>query len=89
ADNYPLELIQEAFKRAGIKNATSIRYVEKILISWERKGIKSLAQLEAYENNLLPAYAGVILTITKKYCRLKTAPRIRGGDPITAFYIKE
>ncbi len=51
ADNYPLELIQEAFKRAGIKNATSIRYVEKILISWERKGIKSLAQLEAYENN--------------------------------------
>ena len=51
ADNYPLELIQEAFKRACIKNATSIRYVEKILISWERKGIKSLAQLEAYENN--------------------------------------
>lgn len=51
ANNYPLELIQEAFKRAGIKNATSIRYVEKILISWERKGIKSLAQLEVYENN--------------------------------------
>jgi DnaD/phage-associated family protein len=51
ADTYPMELIEEAFRRAKINHATSIRYVEKILIAWDRKDIKSLAQLETYEKN--------------------------------------
>jgi len=51
ADNHPLELIEEAFLIAGANHATSVRYVEKILIAWAEKGIKSKQQLELYENN--------------------------------------
>ena len=51
ADNHPLELIEEAFKIAGANHATSVRYIEKILIAWAEKGIKSKQQLELYENN--------------------------------------
>ena len=51
SDNYPYELIEEAFKIAGANHATSIRYVEKILMAWEAKGIKSLKQLEMYRKN--------------------------------------
>lgn len=51
SDNYPYELIEEAFKIAGANHATSIRYVEKILMAWEAKGIKSLEQLEMYRKN--------------------------------------
>lgn len=51
SDNYPYELIEEAFRIARLNHATSIRYVEKILIAWEEKGIRSLEQLRAYEKN--------------------------------------
>lgn len=51
SDNHPYELIEEAFRIARLNHATSIRYVEKILIAWEEKGIRSLEQLRAYEKN--------------------------------------
>ena len=46
ADNYPMELVEEAFKRAGLINAKSIKYPEKILQSWKAKGITTIAGVE-------------------------------------------
>lgn len=51
SDNHPYELIEEAFRIARLNHATSIRYVEKILIAWKEKGIRSLEQLRVYEKN--------------------------------------
>jgi DnaD/phage-associated family protein len=50
ADNNPMELIEEAFKIARLNHATSIRYVEKILIAWNRKGIKTIEELEKHDS---------------------------------------
>jgi DnaD/phage-associated family protein len=49
SNNYPYELIEEAFRRARLNHATSIRYVEKILLAWREKDIESLEQLMMYE----------------------------------------
>jgi DnaD/phage-associated family protein len=50
-DNHPMELIEEAFRLAGLKNARSIKYPFKILVNWQAKGITTLegAQKEQSE----------------------------------------
>lgn len=40
-DNYSEELIKEALKEAVNNNVSSIRYMDKILYEWNKKGIKS------------------------------------------------
>ncbi|WP_099188497.1 DnaD domain protein [Tepidibacter mesophilus] len=51
SESYPLDLVDEAFKRARKNKANRIQYVEKILINWDEKGIKSINQLNLYEKN--------------------------------------
>ena len=41
-----MELVEEAFKRAGLINAKSIKYPQKILLSWKAKGITTMAGVE-------------------------------------------
>ena len=40
-DNYSEELIKEALKEATNNNVSSIRYMDKILYEWSKKGIKN------------------------------------------------
>ena len=41
-DKYPMELIKEAFRLAGLQNARTIKYPNKILENWMAKGITTL-----------------------------------------------
>ncbi|MEW6044994.1 MAG: DnaD domain protein [Bacillota bacterium] len=43
--DYPLEIIQEAMRRAAAKGGKSLRYVDTILVSWAAKGWTTLAQI--------------------------------------------
>ena len=47
ADNYPMELVEEAFRLAGLKNARSISYPNKILQNWKAKGITTIEGAKA------------------------------------------
>ena len=40
-NNYSKELVKEAVKEASINGVTNLRYIDKILIEWAKKGIKS------------------------------------------------
>jgi DnaD/phage-associated family protein len=50
-DKHPMELIEEAFRLAGLKNARSIKYPSKILENWKAKGITTIdgARMEQTE----------------------------------------
>lgn len=39
-NNYPLELIKEAIREATLNGVSSLRYIDKILYEWNRKGYK-------------------------------------------------
>ncbi|WP_431030093.1 DnaD domain-containing protein [Lysinibacillus sp. LZ02] len=43
---YPKELVIEAMKRSALANATGLRYIENILIDWQKKRITTLAEVE-------------------------------------------
>ncbi|MFU1892569.1 DnaD domain-containing protein, partial [Enterococcus faecium] len=43
-DSYPDDLIQLALKEAVLNQAFSLKYMDRILLSWERKGIKTKNQ---------------------------------------------
>uniref|UniRef100_UPI00403FA75A DnaD domain protein n=1 Tax=Candidatus Enterococcus willemsii TaxID=1857215 RepID=UPI00403FA75A len=45
-DQYQPELVQLALKEAVLNQAYSLNYIDRILISWERKNIHSTAQVE-------------------------------------------
>lgn len=45
-DNYDLDIIQLALREAVLNQAYSLKYIDRILLSWERKGIKSKQQAE-------------------------------------------
>ena len=45
-DRYHPELIQLALKEAVLNQAYSLNYIDRILLSWERKNITSKAQVE-------------------------------------------
>lgn len=45
-DHYPPELIQLALKEAVLNQAYSLNYIDRILISWERKNITNKMQVE-------------------------------------------
>ena len=45
-DHYSIELIKLALKEAVLNQAYSLKYMDKILITWEKQNIKTAAQLE-------------------------------------------
>ena len=48
-DNYPQELIVAALKEAILNQAHNVKYIDRILLDWKNKGIKSAQQLAASE----------------------------------------
>ncbi|WP_125583555.1 DnaD domain-containing protein [Levilactobacillus cerevisiae] len=45
-DHYRPELIQLALKEAVLSQAYSLKYMDRILLSWERKNLKTAAQVQ-------------------------------------------
>lgn len=45
-DNYDLDVIRLALREAVLNQAYSLKYIDRILLAWERKGIKSKQQAE-------------------------------------------
>ena len=45
-DNYSEELIKEALKEAIYNGVSNLRYIDKILYAWNRKGIKNKGDVE-------------------------------------------
>ena len=50
-DNIPKELILEALKEATYNGVSNMRYIEKILFEWQRKGIKTKEDVIKDKNN--------------------------------------
>ncbi len=50
-NNYSEELILEALKEAVLNGVSNLRYIDKILYEWNRKGIKNIKKLEETRNN--------------------------------------
>lgn len=50
-NNYSEELILEALKEAVLNGVSSLRYIDKILYDWNRKGIKNIKKLEETRKN--------------------------------------
>ena len=48
-DKYPQELIVAALKEAVLNQAHNVKYIDRILLAWKNKGIKSAQQLAASE----------------------------------------
>lgn len=41
-DHYPLELIESALKEAVLNRVYSLKYIDRILLAWEKKNIRSV-----------------------------------------------
>jgi DNA replication protein len=50
-DKIPQELIIEALKEATYNGVSNMRYIEKILTEWQRKGIKTKEDVTKDKNN--------------------------------------
>ena len=44
-DHYPLELIESALKEAVLNRVYSLKYIDRILLAWEKENIKSVKDL--------------------------------------------
>ena len=49
--NYDIDIIKEAIKEAIKNKVASIRYIDKILFNWSKKGIKTLKDVEEDRKN--------------------------------------
>ena len=49
-DNFDKDVILEAVKEATLNGVSSIRYIDKILYEWDRKGIKKKEDVEHFLN---------------------------------------
>lgn len=45
-DNYPVELIELALKEAVLNQVYNFKYIDRILLSWEKKNIRTKEQVE-------------------------------------------
>lgn len=58
-DHYPLELIELALREAVLSQVYSLKYVDRILLSWERKNIRTKEQVlkesEKFRQNAVPS----------------------------------
>ena len=50
-DKFSYEIIIEALKEAVLNNVTSLRYIDKILFDWKKKGIKNKEDIIRDKNN--------------------------------------
>lgn len=48
-NNYPNELIREALKEASLNGVSNLRYIDKILFDWMKKGIKKKEDINKEE----------------------------------------
>ena len=48
---YDKEVLEEAIKEAVKNNVASIKYIDKVLYSWSKKGIKTKEDVEKNRNN--------------------------------------
>ena len=46
SNNYSTDLINEALKEATFNGVSNLRYIDKILYEWSRKGIKTIKDVE-------------------------------------------
>ena len=46
SNNYSTDLINEALKEATLNGVSNLRYIDKILYEWSRKGIKTIKDVE-------------------------------------------
>lgn len=53
-DHYRPELIQLALKEAVLSQAYSLKYMDRILLSWERKNLKTAAQVQREKERQAP-----------------------------------
>ena len=52
-NNYDKSVIKEAIKEASINGVNNLRYIDKILYDWQKKGIKSVSDIKkAKDNNI-------------------------------------
>lgn len=51
-DGYAPDLIRLAVKEAVLRQALSLKYIDRILINWERHGLTTAAQAQAYLDKL-------------------------------------
>ena len=58
-DKYPQELIVAALKEAVLNQAHNVKYIDRILLAWKNKGIKSAQQLAASETRTKNAQVDV------------------------------
>lgn len=49
-DHYPIELIEMALREAVLSQVYNLKYVDRILLNWERKNIRSKSQVEQESN---------------------------------------
>ncbi|MDI3327300.1 MAG: DnaD domain protein [Alicyclobacillaceae bacterium] len=47
-DAYPEWMIQEALREAVLSGTLSLRYMDRVLLEWQRKNIRSLKELQAH-----------------------------------------
>lgn len=52
-DNYSKEIIMEALKEAVYNNVSNLRYIDKILSEWNKKGIKNIKDIENDKKNYI------------------------------------
>ncbi|WP_203638326.1 DnaD domain-containing protein [Levilactobacillus wangkuiensis] len=55
-DHYRPELIQLALKEAVLSQAYSLKYMDRILLSWERKNLKTAAQVQREKERQEPRH---------------------------------
>ena len=48
-DSFSIDLVKEACKRAVFNEVFSLRYIDRILLNWEKANVVTLADVEAYE----------------------------------------
>lgn len=50
-DNYSYELIKEAVREASLNGIQNLRYIDKILFEWGKKGIKTKKEIKEKDKN--------------------------------------
>lgn len=50
-NGYSKEIIVEALRESILNGVTNLKYIDKILIEWDKKGIKNINQIKKYKEN--------------------------------------
>lgn len=77
------DLIIEAFKRGVLAGIRNFRYVDSILREWEKKGLRTLAEVEADDVNFQSRHE----KSTRNKLQNKNANRTSSNDKYENFYL--